>query len=72
MRRPDTTEIYLHLALRLFQGQEVTSRYIRDRWGVSRTTAQRYITRLEAALPVVTEEMWVWGPTPSLRLTMPR
>lgn len=52
-----TIKRLLGLCLSLAGGQEVTSRYIQDRYGVSRPTAQRDLLRLECALPVVVEEV---------------
>jgi len=48
----DLGQVMLLLALRLFQGHPVTSKYIRERFGVSVATAKRYMVRLEQGLPV--------------------
>lgn len=47
-----TIDRLLKLAHRIGCGKEVTSRYIRETFGVSRPTAQRDLVRLECALPV--------------------
>jgi hypothetical protein len=70
--RPDTIDIYLRCVARLYQGGDLTATYIRDQYGVSKATAHRYLLRIEASLPVHTEEFWTWGPEPSLRLTLPK
>lgn len=45
----------LALARRLYEGLPVTRRDIEQRFNVSRSTAKRYMVRLECALPVVAE-----------------
>ena len=67
----DCCDILLRLAYRLFQGESVTSRYIREHFNVSRPTSHRYMLRLEIALPVeVSEVVMRKGaiPTRTLRL----
>lgn len=48
----DMVQVILALAQRLFHGHAVTTRYIRERHGVSLATAKRYMLRLERGLPV--------------------
>lgn len=50
--RADTIHNLLTLAGYLFAGGEVTTRYIKERFRVSRATAKRYLVCLEASLPV--------------------
>ena len=48
----DMVQVILALAIKLFEGGAVTSKFIRDRFGVSSATAKRYMLRLERGLPV--------------------
>jgi len=51
----DTVDVMLKLAKTIFEGGTVTSSWIEKRFLVSRSTAKRYMTRLECSLPVVSE-----------------
>lgn len=48
----DMVQVILALAIKLFEGGVVTSKFIRERFGVSSATAKRYMLRLERGLPV--------------------
>lgn len=48
---PKGADALLAVAWDLFNGKTITSRYIRDRYGVSRPTAFRYLMLLESAIP---------------------
>lgn len=43
----------LAIAYDLFQGKAITSRYIREQYGVKRATAFRYLLLLETSIPGV-------------------
>ncbi len=49
----DTVDVMLRLAKTIFEGGTVTSAWIEKQFSVSRSTAKRYMTRLECSLPVV-------------------
>jgi len=49
----DTVDVMLKLAKTIYEGGTVTSAWIQRRFSVSRSTAKRYMTRLECSLPVV-------------------
>ena len=46
----------LGLAYELFQGKAITTRYIREEYGVPRATALRYLRLLETSIPGVVAE----------------
>lgn len=46
----------LALAKHLYEGGEVSSRWMRDTLSISHATAKRYMVKLERCLPVTTED----------------
>jgi hypothetical protein len=51
----------LAAARHLYEGGEITSHWLREKLGVSRATAKRYLSRIEFGLPVTVAEQPV-GP----------
>lgn len=66
----DQFERGVHLALALARGEVITSRVIKERFGVSWATAKRDLVRLQCALPVETNVIATrfLGPRHELRL----
>lgn len=50
-QRVDGVDALLQVAWDLFHGKVVTSRYIREQYGVSRATAYRYLLILQTSIP---------------------
>lgn len=62
------SERLLVSASRLYRGGEITSAWLRQRFGVSSATAKRYLHHLEIGLPVHVE----LRPTPGKPQKVPR
>jgi DNA-binding GntR family transcriptional regulator len=52
----DFGDALIKTTLHLCMGGSVSTAWIRGRFGVSKATAKRYLIRIEASLPVVSEK----------------
>ena len=51
----DAATRMLKLAHVLFEGGEISTRYVMDRFGISLSTAKRDLLKIEQCLPVITD-----------------